>query len=107
MHDLFTTRVVAIIKQIPPGTVSTYGLIARFAGNSRAARQVAWILHSLSEKEHLPWYRVINARGEIVVGNELDKEEQAALLRGEGVDVDASFCIDLRRFLWKRMDVEC
>ena len=105
MHDPFTDRVVEIIKQIPLGSVSTYGLIARFAGNPRAARQVARILHSLSEKEHLPWHRVINAKGEIVVGSELDREEQATLLRREGVDVSDEHRVDLGRFLWKRMEL--
>lgn len=61
----FTERVIRIIQPIPSGHVMTYGQIARLAGNSWGARQVARILHSMSCKYRLPWHRVINSRGEI------------------------------------------
>ena len=63
----FTRRVITIISHIPSGKVLTYGLIAKIAGSPRGARQVSWILHSSSEKYELPWHRVVNAQGKIVL----------------------------------------
>ncbi len=61
----FTQRVKDIIKKIPKGKVATYGQIATCAGNPRATRVVVWILNSSSQKDKLPWHRVINSKGQI------------------------------------------
>lgn len=95
----FTSRVIELIKQIPPGKISTYGAIARIAGNPRAARQVACVIHSCSRKYALPWHRVVNSRGRISL-----KEEgllrQRELLKQEGVVVKGDK-IELSHFLWQ------
>jgi len=106
MPDPFTSRVIAIIKRIPPGNVLTYGLIAKFAGNPRGARQVSRILHSMSSTEGLPWHRVINAEGRIVLASDLEKDEQAALLREEGIVVSPDHRVDLDRYLWKSVNID-
>jgi len=77
----FTHRALVIIKNIPVGTVMTYGQIARLAGSPRGARQVVRILHSMSEKHGLPWHRVINAKGEIGFKDEEMFCEQLFLLQ--------------------------
>ena len=58
----FTERVIQIIQSIPAGRVMTYGQVAAAAGNRRGARQVARILHTMSQKHALPWHRIINAK---------------------------------------------
>ncbi|QST01269.1 methylated-DNA--[protein]-cysteine S-methyltransferase [Pontibacillus sp. ALD_SL1] len=83
----FTKEVIKIIKAIPKGQVMSYGQIAKVAGNPRAARQVARILHSMSHKENLPWHRVVNVKGEIVVGGEEASFTQRDTLEEEGVQV--------------------
>jgi methylated-DNA-protein-cysteine methyltransferase-like protein len=96
----FFTRVINIIKRIPRGKVATYGQIAAYAGNHRAARQVAYVLHSSSDKEDLPWQRVINSRGTISLKPRHGYELQKRLLRKEGVVFNKSGAVNLRRFLW-------
>ena len=96
----FTERVKEIIKKIPAGKVSTYGRIAAMAGSPRAARQVVRILHACSEKDALPWYRVINSKGHIALARGRGFELQRALLSDEGVECDAESGIDLERYLW-------
>jgi len=81
----FTAEVVHILKSIPEGRVVTYGQVARMAGSPRAARQVVRILHTMSEKHGLPWHRVVNAKGEIVVPNEDSREIQRLLLESENI----------------------
>lgn len=102
--ELFSIRVKDTIKQIPVGKVATYGQIASMAGNYRAARQVVRLLHSSSEKENLPWHRVINKKGEISLPPDRGFEEQKHLLQKEGVRFDKKNHINLDRFLWKPVD---
>jgi methylated-DNA-protein-cysteine methyltransferase-like protein len=93
-------RVRKIIAAIPEGRVASYGQIAALAGNNRAARQVAWILHSSSQIHALPWHRVIGAGGRISLPRGRGYEEQRALLLNEGVCFDDRDRIDMKRFLW-------
>lgn len=58
----------------------TYGQIAFIAGNPHGARQVSRILHSLSQKEKLPWHRVINAQGKISLGGEMGLIQKSLLI---------------------------
>jgi methylated-DNA-protein-cysteine methyltransferase-like protein len=92
---------VNAIKAVPTGKVATYGDIALYAGNPRAARQVAWILHSVSGKEKLPWHRLINSQGKISLPKGCGYEMQKELLLEEGVTFDREDRIDLDKYLWK------
>jgi len=97
----FYDRVVRFIKSIPRGKVATYGQIADYAGNPRAAREVAYILHSSSEKEDLPWQRVINSKGRISMKPGHGYELQKRLLEDEGVLFDDEDLVDFSKFLWQ------
>lgn len=94
--EVFTEHVIKIIQAIPDGRVMTYGQIAKVAGKPRAARQVSWILHSMSGKYKLPWHRVINAKGEI----SLKGSEQRELLELEGVYFNKMGKVNLDTYLW-------
>jgi len=96
----FSERVKQLIRDIPSGRVATYGQIAALAGNHRASRQVAWLLHSSSRKDNLPWHRVINSRGGISLPAGAGFEEQRILLQAEGIGVDSQGRIPLSRYLW-------
>lgn len=100
MEKSFHQRVVDAIKAIPQGKVATYAQIAAYAGNSRAARQVAYVLHSSSREENLPWHRVVNSKGSISLKRKHAYELQKKLLREEGIMFEENDCIDLSRFLW-------
>lgn len=102
----FTERVKLLIKAIPRGKVSTYGQIAAFAGDPRGARQVARILHSCSEKDNLPWYRMINRMGRISLSPGNGYELQYSLLHKEGICFKLDGSIDLRIFLWQPKNID-
>jgi len=97
----FAERVKTLIRSIPAGRVATYGQIAAMAGNPRGARGVAWILHSCSKRDHIPWWRVINRAGGISLPRGEGFEEQKALLTAEGVAFGRSGSIELERFQWE------
>ncbi len=101
----FTERVKDILRRVPPGRLVTYGLVAALAGNHRAARQVAWILHACSERDRLPWHRVIGGRGRISLPPGSGGELQRELLAGEGVEPGLDGRFDLRRLLWMPPDL--
>ena len=92
--------VYAIVRQIPPGKVSTYGRIAAITPVPRGARGVGWALAGLGPEQsrEVPWWRVINAAGRI--SNEFHAAIQRELLEAEGVEFDERGYVDLERFLW-------
>jgi methylated-DNA-protein-cysteine methyltransferase-like protein len=98
--ESFTDRVKWLIAGIPAGKVATYGQIAACAGNHRASRQVAWLLHSSSQKDNLPWHRVINSRGGISLPIGGGFEEQRMLLEAERIVVDQRGRVNLSKYLW-------
>lgn len=101
MPSIFTQQVIEVIRMIPEGRVSTYGRVARAAGHPLGARQVSWLLHSASQKYHLPWHRVVNAKGRISLPAAGGYELQKSLLESEGVVFSADDTIDLDRFLFE------
>jgi methylated-DNA-protein-cysteine methyltransferase-like protein len=97
----FTREVKAVIRRIPRGRVATYGQIAALAGRERAARGVAWILHSSSDAAGLPWHRVIGGQGRISLPRGRGFEEQKLKLVAEGVMVGRGGTIGLKRYQWE------
>jgi methylated-DNA-protein-cysteine methyltransferase-like protein len=93
-------RIKEIIKKIPRGKVATYGQIATYAGNPRASRLVVWTLNSSSQREKLPWHRVINSRGRISLKPGQGYEIQKMLLQKEGIKFEKDDSIDLKKYLW-------
>jgi methylated-DNA-protein-cysteine methyltransferase-like protein len=97
----FEERTKGVIRAIPHGKVATYAQVAAIAGNHRAARQVVRVLHASSDKDRLPWHRVINSRGGISLGRGRGFEEQKRRLLAEGVCVSRSGHIALEKFQWE------
>ena len=81
-----TQRIIDQIFAVPKGKVSSYRDVAVRAGLPNGARQTVRVLHSMSEKYNLPWYRVIRSDGKIALEGEGGKL-QITLLRAEGVKV--------------------
>ena len=75
------SRIIAAIKKIPRGKVSSYGAIARAAGFPGAARQV---VRTLRTAFGLPWQRVLGAGGAIKLRGD-SAIEQRLRLEAEGV----------------------
>ncbi|MDY0394373.1 MGMT family protein [Virgibacillus halophilus] len=96
----FTERTIYIIQNIPAGKVMTYGQIAALAGSPRAARQVVRILHTMSDKYGLPWHRVVNKQGRIVLRDDEMAWLQRELLENEEIEVSFQGELDLSRYRW-------
>jgi methylated-DNA-protein-cysteine methyltransferase related protein len=101
----FSQKVKELIRSIPKGKVATYGQIAAYAGNPLGAKQVAYVLHSSSKKDKLPWHRVINSKGKISLPIGNGYETQKRHLRREKISFDNNDVIDLDSHLWNPMRV--
>ena len=97
--NLFTEQALKVIVSIPKGKVLSYGQVARLAGSPRAARQVGWLLRSMSTKYNLPWHRIVNSKGEISLRDSEGAFMQQMLLESEGVVVN-NYTLNLKKYLW-------
>jgi methylated-DNA-protein-cysteine methyltransferase-like protein len=93
-------RIYTLVRQIPPGRVTTYGGIARQVGST--ARTVGFAMAALPAGHDLPWQRVINSQGKVSPRRNGDGDLiQRLLLEGEGVQFDAQGRVDLGRYGWE------
>lgn len=99
----FYEQVYAVVKRVPKGKVTSYGRVASMLGRPNAARAVGYALSALKDQEHdVPWQRVINSQGRIsIVNREHSGNEQARLLREEGVEVSEDLRVDFAVYLWE------
>ncbi|MBK9231449.1 MAG: MGMT family protein [Anaerolineae bacterium] len=59
-------RIKVLTGLIPRGRAVTYGQVAAWMGEPRAARTVGWALHGLTHEEAagaVPWHRVLGKVG--------------------------------------------
>lgn len=99
-EETFRQKVLALVAQIPPGRVMTYGQLALLAGNPGAARQAGYVMNSLAGGSELPWQRVINAQGRVSTHKVGFGDMQERLLMAEGIEFDATGRCDLTRVQW-------
>ena len=92
-------KIYAVVRQIPVGKVSTYGQVARLAGNPRWARVVGYALHVNPEPGVIPCHRVVTKEGRISPAFAFGGEnQQIALLEDEGVEFIDATHVDMKRF---------
>lgn len=97
-------RIYEVVREIPYGTVATYGQIASLAGNRRWARVVGYALHSNPDPDTIPCYRVVNAKGEVSRAFAFGGENrQRDLLKQEGVIFLEDGCVDMKQCQWKKV----
>ena len=96
--DSPTKRIYEAVKKIPKGHVATYGKVAEMAGNAKMSRAVGNALHKNPDPEHIPCFRVVNAKGELAGAFAFGGEQtQAKLLEEDGVEViDGK--VDLKKY---------
>jgi methylated-DNA-protein-cysteine methyltransferase-like protein len=98
----FFDRIYEIVRQIPPGKITTYGAIARKAGSPQSSRMVGWALNkSFSEHEFVPAHRVVNRNG-ILSGKKYfpGQNTMAELLQNEGIEVKDDQIVNFKAHFW-------
>jgi methylated-DNA-protein-cysteine methyltransferase-like protein len=93
--------ILAVVRQVPRGKVTTYGAVAERAGWPRRARLVGRVLATLPKGSTVPWHRVVAAGGRIAFPPGAPaRERQIRRLRREGVDASAGR-VDMERHGWR------
>ena len=104
----YNAAVWAIVRQIPPGMVCTYGRVAALVPlpvgmdpKDYAAFGPRWVGGAMAAcPEGVPWQRVVNAQGKISLRPGQGSSKQRELLEQEGVEFDARDRIDLDIYGW-------
>ena len=107
---IFKNQVWEIVRQVPPGKVTTYGQIAGLIPppggmdpKSYLAFGPRWVGGAMAAcPPDVPWQRVINSQGKI--SPRPGAEEQHALLEAEGVEFDERGRVDLKKYKWEGPD---
>ena len=92
-------QVYRIVRQIPAGSVATYGQIACLLGNPRWARAVGYAMHSAPAD--VPCHRVVNREGRLCAAFEpMGEATHRLLLEAEGVAFRRDGMVDLDACRW-------
>jgi methylated-DNA-protein-cysteine methyltransferase related protein len=108
-REEFYRQVWALVRQIPPGKVSTYGQIATLIGppagmdlKSYLAFGARWVGGAMAAcPEGVPWQRVINSQGKVSLRPGGGGANQHQMLEAEGVLFDEHDRVDLKLFAWE------
>ena len=100
-NESFFNKVYTIVKKIPHGKVTTYGLIARHLGTSKSARIVGYAMNSSHKFSNIPAHRVVNRNGLLTgrhhfFGSSLMQE----LLENEGIIIIDNKIENFNNVLW-------
>lgn len=93
--------VYEVVRQIPPGRVTTYGAIARFLSLRAGARMVGWAMNGCHARPDVPAQRVVNRVG-VLSGKHFfgTPTRMQELLEAEGVRVDDDRVVEFQKLLW-------
>jgi methylated-DNA-protein-cysteine methyltransferase-like protein len=100
----FYNRVYDIVRTIPLGKVTTYGIIADFLAAKSSSRLVGWALNAVMDRVDIPCHRVVNRLGELSGKMHFDHPTQMKdrLLAEEVTFIGEA--VDLSKHLWKPQD---
>ena len=101
INESFFDKVYTIVRKIPHGKVTTYGLIARHLGTPKSARMVGYAMNSSHKFSDVPAHRVVNRNGLLTgrhhfFGSSLMQE----LLENEGVIIIDNKIKNFNDVLW-------
>ncbi len=106
---VFNQTVWLIVRQIPPGSIATYGQIAALIPpppgmslQDYRAWGARWVGSAMAAcPDDVPWQRVVNSQGKLSLRPGGGYEIQHQLLEQEGVTFDERDRINLKRHQWE------
>lgn len=75
-----------LVRQIPPGRVSTYGAVATALGNKHYARAVGTFMNKNPDADTMPCYKIVCSDGRIG-GFGLGIEDKIKRLKQDNIEV--------------------
>ncbi|MCG6188736.1 MGMT family protein [Maribellus maritimus] len=100
--SVFFEKVYDVVKQIPPGRVTSYGAIAKYLGTTGSARMVGWAMNAAgSHSEFVPAHRVVNRNGLLTGKHHFDTPNaMKELLEAEGFIFEDDQIINFKERFW-------
>ena len=97
----FFQKVYEVVKMIPSGRVSTYGLIAKYLGSAKSSRVVGYAMNASHQNSDIPAHRVVDRVGILTgkhhfSGTTLMKN----LLESEGVKIQNDRVVNFKKVVW-------
>ena len=89
-----------VVKQIPKGRVTSYGLIANYLGTKMSARMVGWAMNAVHSDETIPAQRVVNRNGMLSGKAHFGGDRMQQLLERDGVKVEKDKVVDFEKIKW-------
>lgn len=96
----FQEKIYKILKKVPSGKVTTYGILAKQAGVPKASRAVGNALNVNPYAPDVPCHRVVRSDGTIG-GFASGTKNKTRILKTEGILIKNGKVIDFNNFLYK------
>ena len=102
-NDFFQS-VFEVVKLIPEGRVTSYGLIANYLGSKRSSRMVGWAMNVSHKLLDVPAHRVVNRNGLLTGKMHFEPPSRMQeLLEKEGIIVINDQIQNFKDILWDPM----
>ncbi len=100
-NEGFFDKVYEVVRQVPPGRVTSYGAIGRYLGAARSARMVGWAMNNAHGLPDVPAHRVVNRTGLLTGRHHFPGTDlMQQLLESEGVEVADHKVVDFAAVFW-------
>lgn len=97
----YFAQVYEVVKKIPYGKVTTYGIIAGYLGLRSGARMVGWAINADKHNLEMPYHRVVNRLGELSGARFFPYPGMMReLLESEGITFKGD-AVEIDKFIWK------
>ena len=100
----FFQNVFELVKLIPEGRVTSYGLIANYLGSKKSSRMVGWAMNASHKLLDVPAHRVVNRNG-LLTGKMhfVPPSRMQELLEKEGIIVVEDQIQNFKNLVWDPM----
>ena len=94
-----------LVRQIPPGYVSTYGAVAKALGDIRASRAVGRMMNQNPNAETMPCYKIVHSDGHIG-GFGLGVPDKIRRLQQDNIQVQNDHIVDFENVFFDDFQTE-
>ena len=97
----FFKKVYEVVRLVPPGRVTTYGLIAKYLGSTKSSRTVGYAMNASHINPDIPAHRVVNRVGLLTGKHHFSGTFlMQNLLESEGVKIKNDCVINFEKVVW-------
>jgi methylated-DNA-protein-cysteine methyltransferase-like protein len=97
----FYDNVFDVVRQVPPGRVTSYGAIASYLGTKGSSRMVGYALQVAgSANPPVAAHRVVNRQGLLTAKFQFGGDLMQRLLEAEGVQIKEDQVQDFKTIFW-------